>query len=293
MSIEISSNPITLQPIATTIKVRMTDGQIMTVVRRATYQVDPVSGHSCAVKGSIGFEDVRGNPINENLLVGFSDEVVAPVRTYFWSENGNPIYVENGIAYSLDGGIYSGPLEGYQPGYPVSHHAANIKTVWAVYGKSYLQLNAFTYNNITTYQTINGTAWSGTAPIVLELPAPVFGHINKYIDSVSNTIDAVIAALESAPGPLAGWAIAWVCPFPTTCEPMADASQIFLDNEPLVGNSGRINQGCNGMETVQPPNLEIKGKAAANIVWHYRVSPVVIQDSPEMNTGIEVSGIAV
>lgn len=274
MALQIAANEISLNSSATIVRLVLIDGSKITAIRRATYQVNPENGHSCAVLGSVKFEDLFGQGLDENLIVSFSEdgEAALPPRQYFWSENSTPIYIENGIAYNLDGTIYNGSLVGYQPGV-ASSICTTTSIVYAVYGNMYLPLIKIVVGALVRYTTINNVSWAINAPIVLSLPAPTFAHINQYLTAA--TIDQLG---DNILGELVGWAIAWYAPFATICDPTI--SDAILESVPLIGQSGTARHTVDAAKEVEIPNLLLTGNATANVLWSFRKSPIVIDEMP-------------
>jgi hypothetical protein len=287
MSIEIQTAPIVFTPLTDKVDVLTVTGQIIPVIRKGTYQVDPVTGHSCAVIGSIRFEDLRGQPVDESTLVGLANQQVpelAPDRQYFWNPDSAPFYTEGGINYNLDGSLFTGDTSGYQPGYsctPTITPTTNESDAWAVYpdGQYLPIIKSVTTQGAdtlpTVYRQVDGTEFIPTGPIVTELPAPKFKHTNQYL-----TTGLQLPTLDL---PLAGWAIAWLAPMTTICNPSA-VSAAFLNGERLIGTGGNARHDFDGMQTCEYPDLQLAGEAIANTTLSYRTTPIIISTIPQVDT---------
>jgi hypothetical protein len=277
MSIEIQSAAMSLVPSSTVVEVLTLAGDVIRVMRVATYQVDPLTGHACPVKDGVHYESLQGERIDSSAIVRLADgpkaPPVAPMRIYFYGA-GAPVYVENGVIYNLDGSIFNGSIDGYVPGY--NQNTTVVRDiVWGVFpGDKYLPIRRTTVNGEATY-SIDGNNISliqiGAIAVAETLPPARFCYSNQVLKA-GDTI-----ALKELP--LAGFAINYYAPLETICEPRVE-SAVIIQGAPMIGISGSARHNSNGMETIEVPEVRLEGKAVANVVLSFRCSPLLIDSVP-------------
>jgi hypothetical protein len=274
MSVSLSQSGLVLQPCAVQCTVRRPDGTIVPATQIGTYQVDPETGKSELVLNSLKYTDDAGNAIFGAVRVNAqSPAPLPPTRQWFSSASGAPLYALGDGIFNLDGSPYTGDTTGYTASsdWTVNYTQTIISKVWARYGDTYVALSRTTTidgtntPNVVTY-SFEGALVVPNAPTVDELPAP------NYI-KVGQSVFGDSASVAPRNLPICGFGLVWVKPLPTVEYPQK-SRVIVGGHEPFLADECTL-QSEAPMGTIEPPLVEVIGRAIADVWYRQRTSPLL------------------
>jgi hypothetical protein len=256
--------------------------------RVATYQINPRTGRSILIIGSVRFEDYNGVTIDN--IVGPHITNTAPhinnTRMWFWSSVGGPIYLDNGVFYTHTGDVYSGDVSNYQPGAATdnsaeTHAKITIRKCWIRFSlSSYLPATKITKTTIVNNSPImvNFVMVAGDiyelpegATVVDELPSPVY-------EQVSQTVTDESPSLPPSNFPISGFACSWIILYPTNEDP--ELGEVVIgDGSYDISGSETLNSE-DPFGTVVPPTVLCNKNAIVKLIYRVRTSPVLISEPP-------------
>jgi hypothetical protein len=274
MSATLSHSGLNLRTGVVDCTVRRPDGVVMPATQVGTYQINQETGKSELVLDSLDYLDDAGRAIPGAVRV--SPPAPAPVqaiRKYFFSPDRPALYALGDGVFTLDGSPYTGDTTGYTAsGDATANHTQTIiRKVWARYGDTYVALTRTTTiegantANVVTY-SFEGDLVVPNAPIVDELPAPNYKKVGQSVFGDS-------ASVAPRNFPICGFGLVWVKPLPTVEYPR-DSRVIVGGHEPYVADECTLNSEA-PMGTVEPPLVEVTGRAIADIWYRQRTSPLL------------------
>ncbi len=322
MSIQTNLAVPALQASEVPVTVKLGNGRVVSAVRVATYQINPLTGKGSIVKDTLKYLDVAGDEIDDVAELTFCNIPQGDTVMWFGSPDGSPIYLGDDNTFrNWDGTPFTGDTTGYQAGGGETnhhHHYADghtggtggtggdghgfiaVPTIISAYAYFAFALGFFMPVRKLTSVTVNadGSVTMGDAyyvggqpiglpegaTVVDELPPSTF----KMQPQIVRPGNRSVAPTDL---PISGVSVSWVVMLPTIYDEddvLETPTNYVKVGDTVMTISDTINLNSEqALSTVIPPDVEVVGDAYAQITYRLRTSPILvtsIAELPELST---------